>query len=226
MMPAGTNLEARVVDITSLAVDAIVNAANNSLLGGGGVDGAIPSRRRAETARRMSYAGRVRHGRRENHGRLPPSRTSRDPHGRTRLAGWRRRRGDRCSKRCYEDVDRDSRKKHALERLAFPAISCGVYGYPIDAAAARRGPRVSAIAAGLPQRHEHRVCVLQRRDPRGVPARARARTRERHGAIPEEALRAQRPRDGIRLRRHVDASTDAGVHRAAGARHQWRGVLA
>jgi O-acetyl-ADP-ribose deacetylase (regulator of RNase III) len=127
-------------DITTLRVDAIVNAANPSLLGGGGVDGAI--HRAAGPA--LLEACR----------RLPQVTPSvRCPTGEARITpGFAL--PARCVihtvgpvwhgggqgeplllERCHRNALRLLREQ-GLRTIAFPAISCGVYGYPVEQAAA------------------------------------------------------------------------------------------
>ena len=125
-------------DITRLALDAIVNAANPTLLGGGGVDGAI---HRAAGPGLLAECQR-----------LPELvRGVRCPTGEARLTG-----GHALSARfvihtvgpvwhggdageaallaaCYRNTLRLA-QRHALASVAFPAISCGVYGYPPEEA--------------------------------------------------------------------------------------------
>ena len=124
-------------DITTLAVDAIVNAANASLLGGGGVDGAI--HRAAgpglleECEALPAYAGmRCPTGEaRITHGHDLPARFVIHTVGPV----WRGGRADEAA--LLTAAYRASlalAADYALGAIAFPAISCGVYGYPVEQA--------------------------------------------------------------------------------------------
>ena len=121
-------------DITTLDVDAIVNAANNALLGGGGVDGAIHRAAGPELLAECRTLGGCETGEAKITLGYRPQGPACHPHRRPGLAGREGRRGQSCWPTPTPTRWRLPRT-HGLVSIAFPAISTGVYGYPADQAA-------------------------------------------------------------------------------------------
>ncbi|MDH3498469.1 MAG: O-acetyl-ADP-ribose deacetylase [Gemmatimonadota bacterium] len=139
-------------DITALEVDAIVNAANERMLGGGGVDGAIHRAAGPALLEACRAVPEVRPG-----VRCPTGESRITPAGRLPARyvihtvgpvwqGGRQGEAELLAS-CYR-TSLELARRHGLRSIAFPAISCGVYGYPPERAAAVAHRAIAEFLAG------------------------------------------------------------------------------
>lgn len=141
-------IEVQQGDITQLQVDAIVNAANSRLLGGGGVDGAIHRAAGPELLEECRALGGCPTGEaRITKGYRLPARHVIHTVGPV----YRGRPEDaRLLASCYTS-SLALASAHRLTSVAFPAISCGVYGYPLEEACRIAVDTTAAYLGGHPE---------------------------------------------------------------------------
>jgi O-acetyl-ADP-ribose deacetylase (regulator of RNase III) len=153
LRPLAQGLTLQVVrgDLTTQAVDAIVNAANNSLLGGGGVDGAIHRAGGPAILAECRLLGGCDTGdaKATTAGQLPARYV-------IHTVGPVWRGGDADEPELLASCHRrslDVARELGARTVAFPAISCGLYGYPAD--------RAAAVAIATVREHAHDIDVVR-----------------------------------------------------------------
>lgn len=155
-------LRALRADITTLQVDAIVNAANSSLLGGGGVDGAIHRAAGPELVAACRLLGGCQTGQaRITAGYRLPARYVIHTVGPV----WRD--GEHGEAALLADCYRNSLRlagERDLASLAFPCISTGIYGFPPAPAAKVAVETVRAEAVAYPSLREVLFCCFSQED--------------------------------------------------------------
>ncbi len=130
-----TDIQITLGDLTQQRVDAIVNAANESLLGGGGVDGAIHHAAGPELLEECRKIGGCPTGEaRVTRGYNLPSKWVIHTVGPVWKGGDRNE--DEVLAKCYRSVlALAAQPRYGIRSIAFPSISTGAYGFPIDQAA-------------------------------------------------------------------------------------------
>ncbi len=162
MSEVGGRIEIVRGDITTLAVDAIVNAANTTLLGGGGVDGAIHRAAGPELLAECRTLGGARTGEAKlTRGYRLPARWVIHAVGPVWSGGGRRE--DELLASCYRESLARAREVGARS-VAFPAISTGAYRFPLERAARIALREVHAWLATAPSIERVVFCCFSERD--------------------------------------------------------------